>query len=103
MFSCRGWRLALAGCIISLCFACSDPPGGAGGSGGMGGMGGLGGAGGDCTIDAINACLALQNCCEAILINPVFFQSCNSVVLQCNEEQCNALLAGYVQCQGLDL
>jgi len=66
--------------------------------GGLGGMGGLGGAGGECTTDAINACLDLQDCCRAILFNPVFFESCNSVVLKCDETRCNELLAGYVQC-----
>jgi hypothetical protein len=66
-------------------------------------MGGLGGAGGDCTTAAINACLNLQNCCRAILVNPVFFQACNDLVLQCDEQQCNAALAGYVQCRDLDL
>ena len=61
-------------------------------------MGGSAGAGG-CTTAAINACLDLLDCCEAILVNPVFFQSCNSVVLQCDEARCNEVLAGYVQCR----
>lgn len=67
-------------------------------------MSGEGGSGGDgCNVSAVNACLDLQRCCEAILVNPVFFQSCNSVVLQCNEAQCRAVLDGYVQCRELDL
>jgi hypothetical protein len=53
------------------------------------------GPSGDCTTDAINACLDLQNCCRAILVNPVFFQSCNSVVLACNEQRCREVLDGY--------
>ena len=92
------WRLALAGCLVFLFLGCSDPARstGAGGMGGDGGgMGGLGGAAGDCTDDDINACLDLQNCCRAILVNPVFFQSCNAVVLQCNEQRCIEVLAGY--------
>jgi len=56
-----------------------------------------------CDNAAINACLELQDCCEAILENPVFFQSCDQVVLECNEAQCRAVLAGYPQCQQLDL
>jgi len=68
----------------------------------MGGMGGMGGAREECecrTTAAENACLDLQNCCRAVLINPVFFQSCNSVVCQCDEARCNEVLAGYVQCR----
>ena len=101
MYRGRGWRLALAGCLVFLFLGCSDPAESTGAAGGMGGggMGGLGGAGGDCTTDAINACLDLQNCCRSILVNPVFFQSCNQVVLQCNEERCSEVLAGYVQCR----
>jgi hypothetical protein len=99
MFSSRGWRLALANCLVFLSLGCSDSAGSAGGAGGTGGSGGLGGAGGECTTDAINACLDLQNCCRAILVNPVFFESCNNVVLQCNEERCNEVLAGYIQCR----
>ena len=48
--------------------------------------------GGSCTDVAINACLDLLDCCRAILVNPVFFQSCNSVVLQCDEQRCRELL-----------
>lgn len=67
-------------------------------------MHGLGGAeGAQCDVAAVNACLDLQSCCEAILINPVFFQSCNSVVLRCDESACRALLEGYVRCRELDL
>jgi hypothetical protein len=51
-----------------------------------------------CDDAAIQTCLALQDCCESILVNPVFFQSCNSVVLQCNEARCRELLRGYPQC-----
>ena len=56
-----------------------------------------------CDESAINACLDLQDCCRAILVNPVYFESCNSVVLQCNEQQCRRVLAGYPQCEQLDL
>ena len=96
----RSWRLALAGCILACSVGCGDSGGGAAGGGGFGGVGGTGGA---CDVDAVNACLDLQNCCRAILVNPVYFQSCNSVVLQCDEVQCQALLEGYVQCRNLDL
>ena len=98
MIARRGWRLAWAGCLVFLFLGCNDPARstGAGGiGGGAGGVGGLGGAGADCTTEAINACLDLQNCCRAILVNPVFFQSCNSVVLQCDEQRCREVLAGY--------
>lgn len=65
-------------------------------------MAGVGGAGGQCPTEATNACLDLQNCCRAILVNPVFFQACNDVVLQglrdCEGAQCDAVLAGYPQC-----
>ena len=94
-------RRAIACCAVALCVACGSSAGNVGGEGGNGGVGGTGGA--PCDVSAVNACLDLQNCCEAILVNPVFFQSCNSVVLQCNEANCQALLDGYVQCRGLDL
>ena len=100
MRSSPGWRLALTVGLVCLGLGCGDP---AGSGGNTGGVGGLGGAGGGCTTEAINACLDLQNCCRAILVNPVFFQSCNNVVLQCNEQLCNEVLAGYVRCQGLEL
>lgn len=59
-------------------------------------MSGLGGAGGQCpTIDAANACLDLQNCCLAILVNPVFFEACNSLAGLCDEQKCLDALAGY--------
>lgn len=100
----RSRRLALAGGLVVLSLSCGSHGGSAGGTGGTGGgVGGIGGMGGSCTEDAINACLDLQACCRAILVNPVFFQSCNSVVLQCDEDQCRELLAGYVQCRNLDL
>ena len=97
----RSWRLALAGCLVVLSLGCSSPSGSGGGTGGTGG-GGVGGMGGSCTDVAINACLDLLDCCRAILVNPVFFQSCNSVVLQCDEQRCRELLAGYVQCRDLE-
>jgi hypothetical protein len=103
MRSSPGWRLGLASGLICLCLGCGDPAGSGGNTGGVGGMSGPGGAGGACTTDAINACLDLQNCCRAILVNPVFFQSCNNVVLQCDEQLCNEVLAGYVRCQDLEL
>lgn len=52
----------------------------------------------ECTDAAIQSCLDLQDCCRAILVNPVFFESCNSVVLQCDQSQCLELLAGYPRC-----
>lgn len=51
-----------------------------------------------CDDAAIESCLALQDCCRAILVSPVFFESCNSVVLQCDQAKCLDLLAGYPQC-----
>ncbi len=56
-----------------------------------------------CDEAAINACLDLLDCCRAILVNPVFFQACDQVVLECNETRCRQVLAGYPQCQQLDL
>jgi hypothetical protein len=99
----RRGRLAVAGCLVVLSLGCGSSSGSAGSLGGAGGLGGTGGVGGACDVSAIDACLDLQNCCRAILVNPVFFQSCNSVVLQCDEAQCLEVLSGYVQCQGLDL
>jgi hypothetical protein len=52
----------------------------------------------ECPDTAILSCLDLQDCCRAILINPVFFESCNSVVLQCDQAQCLEVLAGYPRC-----
>lgn len=95
------WRLAFASSLVVLSLGCGGSSGSSGGSGGVGG--GAGGVGGACDVSAVNACLDLQNCCRAILVNPVFFQSCNSVVLQCDEAQCLEVLSGYVQCQELDL
>ncbi|MGB8330602.1 MAG: hypothetical protein WCE62_10780 [Polyangiales bacterium] len=51
-----------------------------------------------CDDAAIDTCLLLLDCCESILTNPTFFQSCNSVVLECNQARCQALLDGYPQC-----
>ncbi len=51
-----------------------------------------------CDDEAIQSCLDLQDCCRAILVNPVFFESCNSVVLQCDQQQCLNVLAGYPSC-----
>jgi len=51
-----------------------------------------------CDDAAIDTCLLLQSCCESILLNPIFFQTCNSVVLQCNQARCQELLNGYPQC-----
>ena len=99
----RRWNLTVAGMVAILATGCGSPSGsGPGGSGGQG-FGGQGGAEGTCDVEAVNACLDLQNCCRAILVNPVFFQSCNSVVLQCNEARCLEVLEGYVKCQNLDL
>ena len=98
-------RLAAAGLLLFL-VGCSDPAESSGGTGGVGGVGGAGGSGGlpgDCTTESANACLDLQNCCRAILVNPVFFQSCNSVVFQCDEARCTEVLEGYIQCRDLEL
>lgn len=51
-----------------------------------------------CDDQAIGSCLDLLNCCRAILVSPVFFESCNSVVLQCDQAQCLDLLSGYPEC-----
>jgi hypothetical protein len=51
-----------------------------------------------CDQAAIDTCFALQQCCLSILVNPVFFESCNSVVLQCDQLACQALLDGYPRC-----
>lgn len=56
-----------------------------------------------CNDAAINACLDLQECCQAILVNPVFLQSCEGVVFECNERKCRQALAGYPRCEQLDL
>jgi hypothetical protein len=52
-----------------------------------------------CDQAAIDTCFALQQCCLSILVNPVFFESCNSVVLQCDRAACQALLDGYPRCR----
>ena len=91
-----GRRFAI-GFIVLLCAGCTGA--GSGGAGATGGVGGTGGAGGgQCGEEAINSCLDLLDCCRAILINPVFFQSCNSVVLQCDQDRCLEVLGGYPQC-----
>jgi len=51
-----------------------------------------------CDEAAVESCLDLLDCCRAILVSPVFFESCNSVVLQCDQAQCLEVLAGYPQC-----
>jgi hypothetical protein len=51
-----------------------------------------------CDDAAIQSCLDLLDCCRAILVNPVFFESCNSVVLERDQAQCLDVLAGYPQC-----
>jgi len=51
-----------------------------------------------CNEAAIQICLELLDCCRAILVNPVFFESCNSVVLECDPAQCLRVLEGYPQC-----
>jgi len=51
-----------------------------------------------CDEPAIQSCLDLLDCCRAILVSPVFFESCNSVVLQCDQAQCLKVLEGYPQC-----
>ncbi|KPK14068.1 MAG: hypothetical protein AMJ62_14190 [Myxococcales bacterium SG8_38] len=53
----------------------------------------------ECDDAAIDVCFALQQCCRSILVNPVFFQSCNAVVLQCNRAACQDLLDGYPRCR----
>jgi hypothetical protein len=52
----------------------------------------------ECDEAAIESCLDLLDCCRAILVSPVFFESCNSVVLECDQAQCLEVLAGYPQC-----
>ncbi len=52
----------------------------------------------ECDEVAVNICLDLLNCCRAILINPVFFETCNSVVLECDPVRCQTVLDGYPQC-----
>lgn len=51
-----------------------------------------------CDQAALDTCFALQQCCLSILVNPVFFESCNSVVRQCDQLACQALLDGYPRC-----
>jgi len=51
-----------------------------------------------CDEAAVQTCLDLQDCCRMILVSPVFFESCNSVVLQCNQAECQRVLDGYPRC-----
>ena len=95
MHSSRRWRLALAGCLVFVSLGCSDPATSGGGTGATGGFGGTGGACTQDIVNSINACLDLQNCCRAILVNPVFFQACNGIVLLCDRDKCLEALAGY--------
>lgn len=57
------------------------------------------------TIDdeVIGSCRELQDCCEAILVIPAFFQSCISVVQQREQVRCLEVLNGYPQCADLEL
>ena len=52
----------------------------------------------ECDEAANNTCRELLECCAAILINPVFFQTCNSVVQECDGVRCQTVLDGYPQC-----
>lgn len=52
----------------------------------------------ECDEAATSTCLALFECCAATLINPVFFQTCNSVVEECDQVRCQTVLDGYPQC-----
>ena len=49
-----------------------------------------------------SCCDRLFSCCRAILVSPVFFESCRGVVDQENETQCIAVLLGYPRCFELD-
>lgn len=51
-----------------------------------------------CDADADRKCTELLDCCRAILINPVFLQSCQAVVDRCDELECQQALDGYEQC-----
>ncbi len=53
----------------------------------------------ECDDGARDTCLNLLDCCRAILVNPVFFQSCQSVADACDERRCQELLDGYPQCE----
>jgi len=98
------WLAVAGGLALLLCVSasgCSDGGGVNGGAGGTAGNVGVGGMGGtdQCPDEAAaQTCLDLLNCCRAILVNPVFFQSCNSVALQCDRAQCQEVLDGYMQC-----
>jgi hypothetical protein len=52
----------------------------------------------ECDEAAVNICLDLLDCCREILINPVFFESCNSVAQECDAVRCQTVLDGYPQC-----
>ena len=67
----------------------------------MGGVGAGGMGGAECGAEAIGTCLDLLNCCRESLVNPVYFQSCNSVVLLCDQERCAEVLSGYPLCVAL--
>ena len=55
-----------------------------------------------CGGDRGNCCDALFSCCRAILVSPVFFESCQNVVDQGDEIQCIGVLLGYPRCFDLD-
>lgn len=55
-----------------------------------------------CDQAALDTCFALLQCCQSILVSPVFFESCNSVVRQCNQSACQELLDGYPRCATTD-
>jgi len=96
--------LAAAGCLALLIgvpvSGCGDGDTSVAGAGGTAGNVGVGGMVGtdQCDEAAAQTCLDLLDCCRAILVNPVFFQSCNSVALQCDQAQCQEVLDGYMQC-----
>jgi len=49
----------------------------------------------ECDEDAKTKCEELLDCCRAILVSPVFFQSCSSVVELCDMRRCQEVLDGY--------
>ena len=84
------WQRAALGCLLCVSIGCN-------GSGAVDGTGGVE-PGPPCDEAAIQTCLDLQDCCQAILVLPVFLESCNNVVLQCDQAQCQKVLDGYPQC-----
>ncbi|MBT8469060.1 MAG: hypothetical protein KJN97_09955 [Deltaproteobacteria bacterium] len=52
----------------------------------------------ECNEAAENICFELFNCCRSILVNPVFIETCDSVVRECDPVRCQAVLDGYPQC-----